>query len=356
MKPFGRGWGVAVLVAVLALAGFLALKFMNDDGLPEGFARGNGRIEAVEINVAARDGGRIDLLHVREGEFVEAGQVLAQLDIRQLQAALAQAEAELRRSAIAAENARLLVTQREAEKRAAEATLEQRQATYDAAQRQYERTQQLARDNVSSQQVLDRTRADALGARAAVAAAEASVASAEAAIASAHSSVIGAEAAIEVARAAKDAITVRIEDSTLKAPRAGRVQYIVAREGEVVGAGGRVVNLVDVSDVFMTFFLPTADAGRTGMGTEARILLDAAPGVVIPAEISFVADVAQFTPKTVETEVEREKLMFRTRARIPVALLQKHLEQIKTGLPGVAWVRLDSNAPWPEEAQGRVLE
>ena len=204
--------------------------------------------------------------------------------------------------------------------------------------------------------MLDQARAEALGARAAVAAAEAAIASAEAAVASAHSSVIGAEAAIEVARAAKDVITVQIEDSTLKAPRAGRVQYIVAREGEVVAPGGRVVNMVDVSEVFMTFFLPTADAGRTGIGTEARILLDAAPNIVIPAEISFVADVAQFTPKTVETAVEREKLMFRTRARIPVSLLQKHLEQIKTGLPGVAWVRLEPNAPWPQQAQGRVLE
>lgn len=112
---------------------------MNDGSVPDGFARGNGRIEAVEINVAARDGGRIETVHVREGEFVEPGQQLAQLDTRQLQAALAQADAELSRATIAAENARLLVRQREAEEQAAAATLQQREATYDAAQRQYER-------------------------------------------------------------------------------------------------------------------------------------------------------------------------------------------------------------------------
>ncbi|MCL7465331.1 HlyD family efflux transporter periplasmic adaptor subunit [Phaeovulum sp. NW3] len=119
----------------------------------------------------------------------------------------------------------------------------------------------------------------------------------------------------------------------------------MTREGEVVAAGGRVVNMVDLNEVYMTFFLQTAAAGRAGLGTEVRLLLDAAPDIAIPASISFVSDVAQFTPKTVETEVEREKLMFRVRARIAPELLAKYLDHIKTGLPGVAWVRLDPAAP-----------
>jgi HlyD family secretion protein len=102
--------------------------------------------------------------------------------------------------------------------------------------------------------------------------------------------------------------------------------------------------------------LQTAAAGRTGLGTEVRLILDAAPGIVVPAEVSFVSDVAQFTPKTVETQVEREKLMFRVRARIAPDLLAKYLDQIKTGLPGVAWVRLDPALPWPEAAEGRLVE
>lgn len=356
MMKIGQGGRLTVLALAVAAVGFLVWYFGNGDDLPEGFALGNGRIEAVEIDVAASIGARIEQILVKEGEFVEAGQELVRMDTRQLEAAHHQAAAELRRAEIAVENARLLIKQRNAEQRAAVATLAQSQANFDAAQRQYERAEQLATGNVTSEQALDQARAAALGAKATVAAAEAALASAEAAIASAESSVVGAEAAVEAARAAKEVIEVQIEDSTLTAPRAGRVQYIVAREGEIVSPGGRVLNLVDVSDVFMTFFLPTAAAGRTGIGTEARILLDAAPGIVIPAQISFVADVAQFTPKTVETQVEREKLMFRTRARIAPALLQKHLEQIKTGLPGVAWVRLDPQAPWPEGADGQILQ
>lgn len=80
-------------------------------------------------------------------------------------------------------------------------------------------------------------------------------------------------------------------------------------------------------------------------------MLDAAPQYVIPANVSFVANVAQFTPKTVETASEREKLMFRIRAQIPVDLLRKHITYVKTGLPGMAYIRLDPAAAWPDHLQ-----
>ena len=92
------------------------------------------------------------------------------------------------------------------------------------------------------------------------------------------------------------------------------------------------------------------------MGSEARIILDAAPNYVIPARISFVSSTAQFTPKTVETASERQKLMFRVKAQIPPELLQQHLKQVKTGLPGVAWLKLDAQAQWPAELQTRLPE
>ena len=122
----------------------------------------------------------------------------------------------------------------------------------------------------------------------------------------------------------------------------------------MLGAGGRVLNLVDLSDVYMTFFLPETAAGRVAIGSEARIILDAAPHIVIPATISFVSATAQFTPKTVETANERQKLMFRVRAHIDPQLLRQHLDQVKTGLPGVTWVKLDAQAPWPEALQPKL--
>lgn len=88
-------------------------------------------------------------------------------------------------------------------------------------------------------------------------------------------------------------------------------------------------------------------AGRIEVGSEVRVVLDAVPNLSIPAEVSYVADVAQFTPKTVETANEREKLMFRVKAKINPQLLLKHKTKVKTGLPGVAYLRLDSSQPWP---------
>jgi HlyD family secretion protein len=69
---------------------------------------------------------------------------------------------------------------------------------------------------------------------------------------------------------------------------------------------------------------------------------------VVPAKVSFVASTAQFTPKTVETASERQKLMFRVRAQVDPELLRRHRDQVKTGLPGVAWIKLDPQTPWPE--------
>lgn len=113
---------------------------------------------------------------------------------------------------------------------------------------------------------------------------------------------------------------------------------------------------MDLSDVYMTFFLPETVAGRVALGSDVRIVLDAAPQYTIPAKVSFVASTAQFTPKTVETASERQKLMFRIKAQIDPQLLQKHLRQVKTGLPGVAWVKLDAETPWPENLQTRLPE
>ena len=141
-----------------------------------------------------------------------------------------------------------------------------------------------------------------------------------------------ARSAVEAAGASVERLQADLYDSQLKTPRAGRVQYRVAQPGEVLGAGGKVLNLVDLRDVYMTFFLPERQAGRVPLGSEVRLVLDAAPQYVIPARVSYVASVAQFTPKTVETASEREKLMFRVKARIDPELLRKHMEQVKTGL------------------------
>lgn len=348
-------WIVAVVLA-LAVGGYLLRDRLAGNGLGDGFASGNGRIEAVEIDIAARSPGRIREILVDEGDRVSAGQVLVRMDTDPLTAQRREAEAQLKRAEIGVETAEAQVAQRRAENLAALAVVEQRRAERDAAEQKLGRTEQLARSNNVSLQTLDDDRARALGMRAAFAAAEAQVAASEAGIGAARSQVVNAQAAVGAAKATLARIDVELADSELRAPRDGRVQYRVAQPGEIVAAGGRILNVVDLGNVYMTVFLPTDQAGRIAIGSEVRILLDTAPQYVVPAEVAFVADVAQFTPKTVETAKERQKLMFRIKARISPELLAAHIDQVKTGLPGVAHLRLDPKLPWPAELERGLLK
>jgi len=350
-----RSWVIRGGIAIAILAAvFLIWQALQPDSMGDGVIGSNGRIEAVEINVSAKTPGRVREILVAEGEYVQAGQVLARMDMASLEAQHQEAKAQLQRAVIGVEMAQIQVTQREAEKAAAQAAVTQRMAELDAARKRLGRSEKLAGNDNVSQQQLDDNRARYDSAQAGVTAAKAQAAAADAAIATGISQITGAQAAVEAARATVRRIEVELDDSALKSPRDGRVQYRVAEPGEVIGAGGKVLSLVDLSDVYMIFFLSTEDAGRLALGGEVRLVLDAVPQYVIPAQISFVSDVAQFTPKTVETAIERQKLMFRVKARIDPALLKQHLRHVKTGVPGMAWLKLDPKAEWPEELRVRL--
>lgn len=341
----------AAIVAGLALYGWL--EYAGDEAI-DGIASGNGRIEAVEIDIAAKTPGRVAELFVREGDFVTAGQPVARIDVEVLRAQRRAAEAQLQQAQSAVATARSQLAQRQSEKATAEAIVAQRKVEVASAERQVARSQILAEKGFVSRQSVEDAASLVGSAAAALTASRAQVAATEAGIETARSQLRGAESAVAAARANVERVQADIDDSILTSPGAGRVQFIVARPGEVVGAGGRVLNLIDLTDVYMTFFLPTEAAGRVAIGAEVRLVLDAAPQYVVPAQVSFVADTAQFTPKTVETKSEREKLMFRVRAQIPQDLLRKHIRQVKTGLPGVAYVRLDQGRPWPARLEVKV--
>ncbi len=347
-----KKWLIAVAgILILVFLGMTAWQRFRGDDENKGLVSGNGRIEAVEIDIAVKIAGRVKDILVREGALVKAGQVVALMDTEALEAQRREAEAQLKRAQSAVETTRSQLRQRESEKEAAHAVVRQREAEVDNARQHSARSLALVSRELISRQEAEDDQSRLQSAVAAVSAARAQVAAAEANIATARAQIIGAQSEVEAVRATIERIQADIKDSALKSPREGRVQYRVAQPGEVVGAGGRVLSLVDLSDVYMTFFLPTAAAGRVALGTEVRLILDAAPRYVIPAHVSFVADVAQFTPKTVETASEREKLMFRIRAQIPVDLLRKHITQVKTGLPGMAYIRTDPTAQWPARLQ-----
>ena len=344
---------VGGIIAIVAIAAFFAWKYI-EGRRDRVIASANGRIEATEINIAAKYAGRIAKEFVDQGDYVTKGEVVAKMDTDVLQAQLREAKAKVQEAQSTIASKRSKLAENESKKAAAQATVLQRQAELWAAKKRADRTAVLAGRASVSQQEADDDKARVEAYDAAISAAKAQVTAAEAAIATARSEVLEAESSYQAAVATVQRIQADIDDSDLKAPVDGRIQYRVAQPLEVVQAGGRVLNMIDLNDVYMTFFLPTKEVGRVPLGSEVRIVLDAVPQYVIPAKVTFVADVAQFTPKTVETASEREKLTFRLKANIPKELLRKYVKDVKTGLPGVAYVRLDQNAPWPDNLKVRL--
>ena len=341
------------MVAVIAVVAWIKLK---PSGPGKGFVSGNGRIEATEIDVAAKLAGRVKEIMVNEGDFVTAGQPLAQMQIDVLDAQRDEARAQSRQAVTAVASAEAQVVARQSDTAAAQAMVALRASQLDSAKRRFARTEKLSKNGALSLQEFDDDRASMQGAEAAQTAAQAQVAAAQAAVKAAQAQSVGAGAGVAAAEATIARVEADIQDSQLKSPRDGRVQYRIAQPGEVLAAGGKVLNLVDLGDVYMTFFLPETVVGKVALGSDVHLVLDAAPQYVIPAKVSYVSSTAQFTPKTVETASERQKLMFRVKAQIGPELLRKQVKLVKTGLPGVAWLKLDPQAQWPANLEVKVPE
>ena len=355
--PSSKKLLVAIGIIILALlAGTYYWKQHESNNVQEHFIGSNGRIEATELDISTKLAGRIQDILVNEGDFIKARQPLAHMQTDTLNAQLKQTQAELQQAINNVSIAKAQVAARESDQAAALAVVAQRESEFTLAKQRLARSENLASRGATSKQILDDDRAAVASAEAGVKAAQAQVAAALSAIEAAKAQVTGAESAVIAVQAAIARVQADIDDSILQSPRDGRIQFRIAQPGEVLGSGGKVLNVIDLNDVYMTFFLPETVAGRIALDTDVHIVLDAAPQYVIPAKVSFVASTAQFTPKTVETASERQKLMFRVKARIAPELLQKHLEQVKTGLPGMAWIKLDKNQAWPEHLQIKLPE
>lgn len=320
---------VAVIVAIAVIGagtGFYWWKNAHPQ-LPLGIVWSNGRIEADEIDIDTKLPGRIAELFADEGDIVKAGQVVARMDTQDLQASLKKAEAQVRLAQKAIEEA--------------DANVVQQESQVLLAQQQMDRATLLGKQGFQTQEVVDQRRQQLDGANANLRAARARA--------------IVAQHALEASTHDVELYKVNIADNSLVAPRDGRIQYRVANIGEVLPAGGKIFTILDLSYVYMDIYLPTQEAGKVKIGADARIVLDAYPNVAIPAKVSFIARQAQFTPKAVETKSERDKLMFRVRAKIDPERLRSRADEVRSGLPGITYIRLDPVIEWPSQLQGSVV-
>jgi HlyD family secretion protein len=310
------------LAGVAVVGGAIAWIVLSKPALPKGFAGGNGRLEAKQLYVSTKYPGRIAEVLVDEGATVEAGQVVARMDTTALEAQLEAKEAEIKEA--------------EANKNVALTQISVKRAAYDYSNKQYSRSQGLVPKGAVSEQEAEIDNAKML--------------SSKAELAGAKAQAVQTQSSIDAAKAEADRLRAEIKDATLVSPIRARVETRLSEPGEVLPAGGRVFSLNDLSDVYMYVYLPEAVTGKVPLGSEARIVLDAAPQYPVRAYVSFVSPMAQFTPKTVETAEERHNLTFRVKLQIPKERLSQFEPLVKVGLPGMGYVRF-TQAQWPTKLQ-----
>ncbi len=324
-----KTWLVLGVVAMAGVAGgYVYWQQQLAAQLPAGIVSTNGRIEAEQVNISSKLAGRVAEVLVDQGDMVDAGQTVARMDAGEINAQVRRAQAEIRR----AEKAKLQ----------ASASVIRARSHLQFTEVELSRVQALHRKGFATTEKLDQRHNEL-----------------QAADADYRAVVAGVEQANEAITSAKEELSRLqsiLDDTVLKSPQRGRIQYRLAEPGEVVAAGGNVLTLLDIADVYMTVFLPAADAGLLTLGGDARIILDPVPQYVIPAKVSFVATQAQFTPKAVETAQERAKLMFRVKLTVDPKLLRKHEDRVKTGVRGLAYLRLPQAADWPENLHVKLPE
>ena len=380
---------VAALV-VLALAGVGAWRlFFAGPGLPPGVLGVSGRIEGDDSAVSAKLAGRIREIAVREGDHVEAGQVLAVLDDAQVRAREQQSEAmvrqaearlrlaqhqvtvyreQLRQNEIGVEQARTDAEGRvnEAERRlaAAEAQLAQAVAAHaqakwerdaytrlvkmgyvaeqDAMQKQYTEEAQAVVVSANRRQVEAArgavTTAKAMLANPAIRSAQ--VAAVQAQILQAEADIAAAQADAERARAALDEARANRADLQVIAPFAGTVATRTAEPGEVVTPGTPIVTLVNLGQVYLRAFVPGGDIGRVRVGQPARVYLDSAPATPIEAQVIRIDPEASFTPENTYFREDRVKQVVGVKL-----LIRGALGFAKPGMPADGEILVDGQ--WP---------
>lgn len=299
----------------------------------EGLLMASGTVEATEVGISFRMPGTLRTRPVDEGSVVSAGDVLAELDAREALARLRQAQA-----AEQAAGARLSDLQRgyrPQEIAEARAQLKLAQASYANLEQEAMRSENLLQAGAVSRQRRDKDVTAAAVGREQVAAAAARVKLLQGGFR--EETINAALAQLVEAKAATEVASVALEDLRAKSTIAGVVTRKHAEPGETVAAGRPVMTITDLSRPWVRVYIPENQIGKVRIGAPARIRTDTFPGRDFTGRVSYVSSRAEFTPKNVQTQEERVKLVF----AIDVAA-ENPDQALKPGMP--ADVYLDTRA------------
>jgi HlyD family secretion protein len=281
-----------VIVGVVILALVIALVVSQRSGRRSDHEL-SGTIEAYEVQVASKVTARVVAVRCEEGQVVKAGDTLLVLD-----------ETDYRNAALAAQ----------AQLQAAQANLSAMESRAALADSSLARLRRLFAAGNLTRQEIDKTESDARAA--------------DDALAATRTAVDAAQAQANIAQA-------RLNDCTVIAPVAGTVSAVAFRLGETVLAGSVPVTIIDLSQTWLTVYLPERLLGRVKLGDSCHARIDAYPKEDFRGTLAFIADKAEFTPKDIQTKEERINQVYRVKITLP------NPEQIlKPGMPADAWLNL----------------
>jgi len=288
----------------------------------------SGHVEATEVRVASKVGGRLEAIAFEEGDRVEKGQELARIDTVDLELVLDAARAEEQQAG--AQLRLLLAGAREEDIAEALAQVRRAQADLDGAERDLERMEGL----LASGSGTTKSRDDALTRRDT---AQAALAAAEErhrrlVAGSRPEEIDAARARLAAAEARIAQLDQQIHDAILVSPVDGVVTEKLAEAGELLPVGGGVALVTDLSGAWLNVYLGEPSLPRIRIGQSVEVRTD--DGQVREGEISFVSSEAEFTPKNVQTQDERVKLVFRVKIRL---FNEDHL--FKPGMPAEARIQ-----------------
>ena len=295
-----------ILCIIIAISFFVYKNFIKEQD--NNLIKGNGRIEAREVAVSAKFGGKIVQLDTNEGDEVKKDQLLAVIDSRSLEAEIEAQKAK--------ENEILKQIS------AIDAEINATKSDIKFYEKELERTKTLMKKNFASQLELDKN-INALD-------------KVKAKLNSLYANKKSLQASQKSLLAAIKAQEINLADMKICSPIDGVILYKLVENGEMVANGGRMFIMYNPNDLYMTIYMPAEKAGQIKLGDKATIKLDAYPDKSFPATVTFVAENAEFTPKEVETQKERQKLVF----RVKLSLDNNLNREAKPGMPGDGYIEI----------------
>lgn len=373
----GKKKALIILLPIVAIAAVLIVRQVRERASSDpNVIRVSGNIEATDARLGFKLAGIVEARFVSEGERVEAGTLIARLESADLRAEVELKKAEARSAqsvleeleagtreeevaqaaaAVAAARAsldELLAGSRPQEIAAAEATMESARVTAEHLRAEFERQERLFRNEVISDRELDRARSEYDRAGAQLDEAREKLAliregpraerieQAQAALAEAeqrHAMLVKgpreetieqARAKLEQAQAALRLVEIKLKYAEISSPLSGVVLSENIEPGEFVSPGTPVVTVGDLENVWLRAYIAQTDLGKVKLGQEVRITTDTWPDKVYNGRISFISDEAEFTPKQIQTEKERVKLVYRVKITAPNPDME-----LKPGMP-----------------------